>query len=238
MKEVLREKSFWIAVLAVFLGIAAGLPLFHMELPLAAGSFLDYYKKALEAKILLFLIPIAAVLPAGAVYVRESSGGFLKFYITRIGRNAYIARKLVQIYLSGFFIFCLAGLFVLLICFLCIYPLEIKDTIPPDKVWDALAPLLRISLTGGIFSGFSGIFAAAFQNYYMAYGLPFVCYYLLIIIHERYLPDLYTIYPSEWIQCKQYWGNTNSGIWVFLLLFSAAVMLLNSLLLHYRPQEV
>lgn len=238
MKEVLREKSFWIAVLAAFIGIAAGLPLYDMKLPLAAGTFLDLYKKALESKILLFLIPVVAVLPAGAIYVRESSGGFIKFYITRIGRSAYIIKKLLQIYFSGFFIFCFAGLCVFFICFLGMYPLEVKGSIPPDRIWDVLSPLLRISLIGGICSGLSGMFAAAFRNYYMAYGLPFICYYLLIIVHERYLPDLYAIYPLEWIQCEQDWGTENEGIFLFLLLFSAAVMLWNHLLLQHRLQEV
>lgn len=238
MKEVLREKSFWLAVLASFLGMGAGLPVFGMELPLAAGSFLDFFGKALEAKVLLFLIPIVAVLPMGAVYVRESSGGFLKFYITRISRMQYIGRKLVQIYAAGFFIFWFSGLLLLLLCFLCLYPLELEGKLSWEMVWDALAPLLRVSMIGGILSGLSGIFAAVFRNYYMAYGLPFVCYYLLIIIRERYLPDLYAVYPWEWIQCEQDWGSEKGGIWVFLILLSVAVLLLNSLLLRYRLQEV
>lgn len=238
MKEVLREKSFWLAALVVFLGIAAGLPVVGMELSLASGSFLTFFKKGLESKVLLFLLPITAVLPMGAVYVRESSGGFLKFYIARISRMEYIGRKLLQIYAAGFCIFWFAGLLMLLFCFLCLYPLELAGKLSWEMVWEALATLLRVSMIGGILSGLSGIFAAAFRNYYMAYGLPFVCYYLLIIIRERYLPELYAVYPLEWIQCEQDWGSEKGGIWVFLLLLSAAVLLLNSLLLRYRLQEV
>lgn len=238
MKEVVREKSFWMAAAVALLGMAAGLPVFDIELPLASGSFLIFFKKALEGKVLLFLIPITAVLPMGAVYVRESSNGFLKFYITRISRMEYIGRKLIQIYAAGFCIFWFAGLLLLLLCFLCLYPLEQTGKLSWEAVWEVLAPLLRISMMGGSLSGLSGIFAAAFRNYYMAYGLPFVCYYLLIIIRERYLPELYAVYPAEWILCGQDWGSGKGGIWVFLLLLSAAVLLLNSLLLRYRLREV
>lgn len=238
MKEVLREKGFWLAVLAAFSGIAAGLPAAGMELPLAPGSFLIFFTKALEAKVLLFLIPIAAVLPMGAVYVKESSGGFLKLYITRISRMEYIGRKLVQIYGSGFCIFCFAGLFLLMVSFLCFYPLEQKGEFSAEMIWESLLMLLRVSMMGGILAGISGIFAAVFRNYYMAYGLPFVCYYLLIIVKERYLPEMYALYPPEWIQCTKDWGSGKGGIWVFLVLLSAAVLLLNSLLLQYRLREV
>lgn len=238
MKEVLREKGFWLAVLAAFLGIAAGLLAAEIKLPLAPGSFLVFFQKALFGKVLLFLIPIAAVLPMGAVFVRESSGGFLKLYITRISRMEYIRRKLVQIYGSGFCIFFFAGLFLLAASFLGFYPLEQTGEISPEMAWDAVLPLLRISMSGGIWAGISGIFAAAFRNYYMAYGLPFVCYYLLIIVKERYLPKMYALYLPEWIQCTKDWGSGKGGIWVFLVLLSAAVLLLNSLLLQYRLQEV
>lgn len=238
MKEVLREKGFWLAVLAACLGIAAGLPAAGIKLPLASGSFLIFFKKALEAKVMLFFIPIVASLPMGAVYVRESSGGFLKLYITRISRTEYIGRKLIQIYGSGFFIFCFAGLFLLLASFLCFYPLEQKGEISSEMVWEALLTLLRVSMMGGVLAGVSGIFAALYKNYYMAYGLPFVCYYLLIIVKERYLSKMYAWYPPEWIQCTKDWGNGKGGIWVFLLLLSAAVLLLNSLLLQYRLREV
>lgn len=238
MKELLFEKGFWLTALAAFFGIAAGLPVVGIELPLAAGSFLNFFMKALESKVLLFLIPILAVFPMGAVYVRESSGGFIKLYISRMSRMEYIERKLVQIYGAGFLIFFFAGLLLLLVSFMCIYPFEKKGELTMEMVWEALLPLLRVSMAGGILSGISGIFAEVFCNYYMAYGLPFVCYYLLIIIKERYLPRMYAFYPPEWIKCGQYWGVGNSGIWVFLVMLSAVVMLINGLLLHYRLREV
>ena len=98
--------------------------------------------------------------------------------------------------------------------------------------------MLRICLIGGILAEISGIFAAAFCNYYMAYGLPFVCYYMLIILKERYFTEMYAMYPAEWMKCEQDWGMGNFGIWVFLAAFSLAAMLLHGLLLYKRLQEI
>lgn len=221
-----------------FAAILFAIPYSKIELPLASGTFLQYYKTALASQGILFLIPIISVLPAGAVYVKESSNGFLKLYITRISRMDYIKRKIFLIYVGGFLPFFAAGILAFLFSFLVFYPLELKGMIEKEGVWEDLFLLLRICLVGGIIAEISGIFAAVFRNYYMAYGLPFVCYYLLIILKDRYLPDLYAMYPGEWVVPKQDWGTNGMGIWVFFLVFSTAVCLLHGLLLHHRLKEI
>lgn len=234
MKELCKEKSFWLSVMISAIGILAGIPFYNIKLPLETGSFVNYFQKGLTSQILLFLIPIASVLPMGAVYVRESGTGFLKMYITRMNRMDYIRKKTVQIYAGGFFTFLLAGLVVFLGCFLFLYPLEQKGDFPIEEIKSALELLLRVAFVGGIMSGISGIFAAIFQNYYMAYGMPFVFYYMLIILKERYFKEMYALYPAEWLKCEKDWGTNGNGIWIFLLAFSALVVLLNSLILNYR----
>lgn len=238
MGEVGKEKSLWLLSAFCFAAILAAIPFSKIELPLASGTFLQYYKTALASQGILFLIPIISALPAGAVYVKESSNGFLKLYITRISRMDYIKRKIFLIYAGGFLPFFAAGVLAFLFSFLVFYPMELKGVIENESVWEVFFLLLRICLVGGIMAEISGVFAAVFRNYYMAYGLPFVCYYLLIILKDRYLPDLYAMYPGEWVMPKQDWGTNGMGIWVFFLVFSAAVCLLHGLLLHYRLKEI
>lgn len=238
MKELFREKGFQAAVVVSFLGMAVGFPFYQIEIPLNAGSFLKFYQTVLETQVMLFLIPIAAVLSPGASYVRESSSGFLKLYMTRTNRIAYVKRKTFWIYAGGFLPFFLAGILGLSLCFLFLYPLGLKGSISWEELLAVLEILLRISLTGGICAELSGIFAAAFRNYYMAYGLPFIIYYMMIILKERYLPKLYALYPGEWLVCKENWGTENNGIWIFFLVFSLVVMLIHSLLLYWRLQEI
>ena len=238
MKELLQEKGFWAAACLSFLGMAAGFHFYEIEYPLSQGSFLKFYQTALDSQTMLFVIPIAASLSSGAAYVRESSCGFIKFYLIRTSRVDYVKGKTLQIYAGGFLPLFFSGIAGLLLCFLFLYPLELQGGVTWEKVWINLLLLLRVSVTGGIMAELAGIFGAVFQNYYMAYGLPFVIYYLLIILKDRYLPEMYAMYPKEWMTCQENWGTDGSGIWIFLLAFSLAALLLHSLLLYYRVKEI
>lgn len=238
MKELFKEKGLWISSLLCFAGLLIGFFSNKMELPFGEGSFVKFYLKAADAQITLFLLPIAAVLPMGAIYVKESSSGFLRLYITRINQMEYIQRKTLQIYAGGFLPFFFAGTLGLLCSFLVIYPLELQGEMPWESLWQVVQLLLRISLVGGILAEVSGIFAALFRNYYMAYGLPFVCYYMLIILKERYFTDMYAMYPAEWVKCQYDWGVDGLGIWVFLAAFSITMMLLHGLLLYHCLKEI
>lgn len=238
MRELLREKGLQWAILLCFLIIVSGFPFYELEIPLNSGSFVSLYQKTLKTQTLLFFIPIVSVLPLGASYVRESASGFLKSYIVRINRIEYVKRKTVGTFTGGFLPFFVGGILSLFLCFLLLYPLELRGSVPWETVLESVKMLLRISFVGGILAELSGIFAVIFQNYYMAYGLPFVCYYLLIILKERYLPNMYAMYPREWIVCQQNWGLENIGIWFFLFVFLGAVMLLHSLLLYGKLREI
>ncbi len=238
MKELFKEKGFWISMLLCFAGLLIGFSSNKMELPFGEGSFIKFYLKAADTQITLFLLPIAAVLPMGAIYVKESSSGFLRLYITRISQIEYVRKKTLQIYAGGFLPFFLAGALGLLCSFLAVYPLEVQGEMPWESFWQLVQLLLRIALVGGILAEVSGIFAALFRNYYMAYGLPFVCYYMLIILKERYFTDMYAMYPAEWVKCDQDWGVDGLGIWVFLAAFSITMMLFHGLLLYSRLKEI
>lgn len=238
MKELLKEKGLWTSSLLCFAVLLIGFPFNQIGIPLEAGSFVKLYHTALDTQMILFLIPIASVLPMGAVYVKESSSRFLRLYITRISQMEYIKRKTLQIYVGGFLPFFFAGMVGFLLCFLGIYPLELQADFPWESLWKTCRLLLRISLIGGILAEISGIFAAIFRNYYMAYGLPFVCYYMLIILKERYFTKMYAMYPAEWMKCEQDWGVDGVGIWVFLAAFSITLILFHGLLLYRRLKEI
>lgn len=238
MKELFKEKGLWMSSLLCFAGLLIGFSSNKMELPFSEGSFVKFYLKAADTQITLFLLPIAAVLPMGGIYVKESSSGFLRLYITRISQMEYVRRKTLQIYAGGFLPFFFAGTLGLLCSFLAVYPLEVQGEMPWESFWQLVQLLLRIALVGGILAEVSGIFAALFRNYYMAYGLPFVCYYMLIILKERYFTDMYAMYPAEWVKCDQDWGVDGLGIWVFLVAFSITMMLFHGLLLYSRLKEI
>lgn len=238
MKELLREKGLWISSWIFLFVLFLGFPFSQIETPLNTGSFIKFYQEMLHAQAVLFFIPILSVLPVGAAYVKDSSSGFLKFYITRMNRMEYIKRKTYQIYMGGFLPFFFSGMTAFLICFLFLFPLEIAGSFLWEDFFETLLLLLRICLTGGILAEISGIFAVLCCNYYMAYGLPFVCYYMLVILKERYLPDMYAMYPGEWIVFEKGWGADGSGIWIFFAVFSLTALWMHALLLYVRLQKI
>lgn len=238
MKELLWKKGIWAASAVVFLAMFSGIPMGKLWPPLPAGSVFSYYKAALQSQMVIFIIPAAGVLPAGAVFIQEKKSGFLKLYSIRINREEYVRRKLWQIYVGGFFPFLTAGLLFFLVCFFLIYPRELVGGLDREAAGDCFFLMLRICLLGGIMGEIAGSLSAIFVNYYMAYGLPFVCYYMLIILKDRYLPDMYAMDPQEWVACERHWGESGNGIWMFLLAFTAASVLLCGILTYQRLKEI
>ena len=118
MKELMLKRGIWISAFICVLALLLGMPYGQIEPPLAAGSFLKFYCASLQSQIMVFFLPVAASLPAGAVFLQESKSGFLKLYCVRMNRMEYLKRKLFQVYVSGAFPFFLAGLLAFLICFL------------------------------------------------------------------------------------------------------------------------
>ena len=51
----------------------------------------------------------------------------------------------------------------------------------------------------------------------MAYASPFVLYYVLIILYERYFDTLYVLYPKEWTNPSAFWMWGNAGVVLLLL---------------------
>ena len=86
IKELIRDRGLWIAVLVTAIGMLTGIPFYEMEFPLETGSVIGYFQTAVSSKQLFFLMPVVSVLPLGAVYIRDRASGFLKLYITRTSR--------------------------------------------------------------------------------------------------------------------------------------------------------
>jgi hypothetical protein len=51
----------------------------------------------------------------------------------------------------------------------------------------------------------------------MAYASPFILYYVLIILNERYFPSLYALYPREWLFPSDAWVLGSFGATLLLM---------------------
>ncbi|MCD7716331.1 MAG: hypothetical protein LUI39_07755 [Lachnospiraceae bacterium] len=130
---MLHEKKFYLAVLLSVAAIIAGTvwPESKKDSPLACGTFLELLNSSLQSQIVLFILPLAAVLPCGEEYLREKDSRFLRFLIIRRSKVVYCLDKVVTTALSGAIIWLLgaffAGLFFFLLFFRPRSTLELAD---------------------------------------------------------------------------------------------------------------
>ena len=237
MKRMLTSKNF----LAAWL-IACAALLFGQTYPslkkLTCGTFISLLDGSIKSQIVAFILPIAAVLTWSDSFLQEYKSGFLKTALPRTSRSQYVEGKVFSILMSGFLVWLLAVITVLLVNFVIFYPMEVKGIIPKDLLTELLMKALRMSILGGIISTLGGICGTLCQSAYMAYGIPFISYYFGIILHQRYFKEQLWFYPPEWITPSGNWGPYQTGLWLFLLLFLLVLIPVLGSVLYDKIEEI
>ena len=80
--------------------------------------------------------------------------------------------------------------------------------------------VMRLGAAGGLCALLGTLLAVWMMSNYMAYIAPFVIYYFLIMLKERYFDTLYCIYPKEWMNPEHFWGKGESGLFFFFLIWT------------------
>ena len=187
---------------------------FRSEEPLAYGYHGDFILKALNADTITICLPIVCSLPYAASYVDDVKTNFIRLYISRTSNRGYILGKASGCLVSGGAVIVLGLWLAYGISAVMFTPMEG----PPDS--DAADPqyamtLLRncglIFLSGGFWSLFGLAMSAAMESKYIAYAAPFIFYYVLIILCERYFTGLYVVYPKAWLSPGEEWSMGRWG---------------------------
>ena len=193
---------------------------------LSNGYHAQFIMEALSSDWVTLAIPILCALPFTTAFVDDIKSGFIKQYLPRSGTEPYIKGKLIACGLSGGLTLFLGILLAYVIAALVFTPMELAmgegETAQPY-----LAQVLMIAATlffSGAFWSLTGFTLASLtMNRYMAYASPFILYYVLIILHERYFEKLYVLYPKEWLFPSDAWVLGSWGV-ILLLLELIAVM--------------
>ncbi|MDO5422343.1 MAG: hypothetical protein Q4F41_01290 [Eubacteriales bacterium] len=239
-KRMLQEKKFYLAVLLAFAGILIGTswPDAGQGKALSSGTFLTMAVKALKSQTVLFLIPIAAVLPCGEEYLRERQWNFLRFLVIRRGKRDYCRDKVLTTALSGPLVWVFGTFLGVLFFFLLFFGREAVWKGADALILELFSLLGRIGLVASALASLSAAVGTVSGSVYLAFGLPFLLYYACIILRERYLEGLYCIDPSEWILGEQDWGSGGRGLWAFLILLAMFSALVHRILLESRLREL
>ncbi len=180
---------------------------------LGSGFHRTLLQTALSSDTMVLTLPILSALPFTASYLDDIRSGFIKEYLPRTRVRDYIVGKQMACLLSGGLALVLGILLFYALSALILTPLE---QAPPKGAegTDWLSPLmeqcLRFFCSGAFWSLVGMTMAAATGSKYMAYASPFILYYVLIILCERYFHKLYILNPKEWIAPEEAWVG---GVW-------------------------
>lgn len=208
------------------------------ELPY--GYHAQLILNALASDDVTLVLPILCTLPYAAAYVDDIKSGYIKGYLPRSGVDAYIKGKLFASGLSGGLALtagvCIAwGLFALVFL-----PMELAPDpdAPVMSYFAQLSPSILVVFGSGAFWSLTGFTLASLtMSRYIAYTSPFILYYVLIILHERYFTDLYVLYPKEWITQSQPWILDWGGVLILLAVLSGFMSLVFMLVAKRRLEH-
>jgi hypothetical protein len=231
VKRSLCGRNFIISVMGMVLVIVLSsmesiIYMVRTPEPLQNGYHAQFVIDALMSDWITLSLPIICALPFTTAFVDDIKNGFIKQYLHRSGNTSYIMGKLIACGLSGGLTLLLGTLLAYGLSALVFIPMEIAL-----GAGEAAHPYFVQLLVNAVMLFFSGVFwsligfafAAFTMNKYMAYASPFIFYYVLIILNERYFSDLYVLHPKEWLFPSDAWAMGHFGVILLLVTLSAIV---------------
>lgn len=237
VKQAISGKGFWFGVLGVVVIIFASsvqdiVTAFRAKELLSYGFHHMLLINALSSEAMTLVLPIFAALPFTASFVEDVKSGFIKEYLPRINILKYLVGRSSACMISGGLVFVCGILIVYIITALIFTPMEAAPALVPAGVAPALSHIVELSgiaalyfCSGAFWSVIGLLFATMTSSKYMAYASPFVFYYVLIILYERYFDALYVLYPKEWIIPSERWEYGAVGVVIFVTELTAITAL-------------
>lgn len=183
---------------------------------LPSGYVGTFMSNALEQDTVVSLIPVLAVIPFSGVYVDDLKSKFARFFLIRCSYSDYlISRILIAFFCSGG---CIAfgGLTAWSISSLLFMPMELAGEADWGAISTVVHKLILMFCNGGLWAVIGISMSSLMESKYVAYASPFVVYYLLVILCERYFPGAYLLYPPNWID-PDVWPYGVLGAAIYLL---------------------
>ncbi len=246
IKRAFGSKGFIMGVAALvavvlLAGMKSVIEAMRSTAPLEYGFHAGFILDSLKSDAFTLALPILCALPLTTAFVDDIKSGFIKQFLSRTSRRAYIKGKLLACALSGGLLLFAGILATFFVSYLAFTPMELALT-----EGQAAEPYLAQLITKAFILTFSGMFwalvgftfAALTMNRYMAYASPFILYYVLIILHERYFNALYVLYPKEWLFPKAEWVLGDIGVVLLLALLILVIGFAFALLAERRLSNV
>ena len=223
--------------IAGFIGMVLVIALSSLESIIGAGRSTEPLQNGFHAQLIIsalssdwvtLAIPILCSLPFTTAFVDDIKSSYIKQHLHRAGTGRYIRGKLIACGLSGGLVLLLGILLAYGISALVFTPMEMALTdemITQPYFAQIILASVTLFLSGALWALVGFTFAALTMSRYMAYASPFILYYVLIIIHERYFESLYVLYPKEWLFPSDAWTLGSFGVILLLAELTAIISL-------------
>jgi hypothetical protein len=216
---------FGVAVTIGLSSIGGIISAFRSDTLLQCGYHASLVLSALSSDAFTLALPILCVLPYTTSFVDDMKSGFIKEYLPRTNIKNYLISKIVACAASGGAVLAIGVAFAYAMSALTFTPMEAalkSGEMPVNYLAEIVGKVVICMFSGAFWSVLGMTFAALTNSRYMAYASPFVVYYVLIILHERYFPNFFVLYPKEWLNPQSEWMF---GSWGVVLLLAELTVL-------------
>lgn len=210
------------------------------ELP--ASFFLIFVQDGMQADTMKFLLPLLCALPYAFRFGEDLRCGVIRLILVRSSRQAYLRRTIVYGAIAGGLLVLAGMLLSIGISFPVLFLIHNAHNSQPwlPGEWTTVLPaLIRTGLlyfSSGCLWTAVGMLCSVFSASLPAACLsPFIVYYLLIILYERYFSYTEILYPKAWISPGKGWPL---GGWSALLWTAELTVLISLLFLRAAERRL
>ena len=182
--------------------------------------------QAVRADQTAFFVPILCTLPFSGAYLQDTKTRFLRFFVHRTSRRAYLAGRALAVWLSGGLAAAAGVILAYAAAAGALMPMEgarFPGMEESALLRELLPCCLNFFLSGGLWALVGTALSVWTDSRYVAYASPFTVFYLLTILYERFLPMLYFAAPREWLNPSGVWRLGAHGARLIVLFLTAAV---------------
>ncbi len=221
------SKAFVLSVLGTMLCVLLSafsdvLSIYMLEKPAAAlFAHRRITISALSGNAILFAAPILATIPYAGAFVDDFKSGYLKQFLPRTTVTRYILGKELSCAISGFLTLTLGILGGYVLVSLVVMPVEtFGETAVQSQLPELIGKIVLFGFAGALWAMLGMLLSTVTMNAYMAYSAPFILYYVLIILQERYARDVFMLNPQNYLTLEGTWpfGGWSAGITMVVLL--------------------
>lgn len=180
-----------------------------------------FFSIAVNSDAAHFVLPIAAALPCSVLFIDDLTSGFIKAYVSKTGRAAYIAlRGAVSMLVPA-----LAAALGMAIFYTALYLIVSPYCMPADNgvsMTEHVFSILRViglySAGAALWSAVGLLIAGATVNRFSAVASPFILFYLMEIAFTRYFPKAMRLVPSMYLSTDSLFESPTVPMLISLVL--------------------